>query len=334
MKKKNIHLFLRKSVKNEHFSIENFYIELFQNFKSRKYNIKFVKCPLESKGFFKRLYLIFWSYFNQGDINHILGDINFISLFLDKEKTINTILDLFTLKRLTGFKRFIYSLFWVKIPINKSKKIITISNKVKKEITEFKKIDNKKIKVIDVSISKKFKFFKKKKIKKVPQVLIIGTSLNKNISNSLNSLQNVICKLVIVGNLNQKHINLLKNLEIQYKNYAGVSNSGIIKIYKDSDILLFASSYEGFGIPILEAQKIGIPVVTSRIDPMKYVAGKGAEFVNPNKIKSIESGLKRILTNKKYHKKLIMNGFKNQKRFSKKKILKSYIKCYDELLSQ
>ena len=88
-----------------------------------------------------------------------------------------------------------------------------------------------------MSISKKFKFLKKK-IKKVPQVLIIGTSLNKNISNSLYSLQNIICKLVIVGNLNQKYINLLKNLEIQYKNYAGVSNSGIIKIYKDSDILL------------------------------------------------------------------------------------------------
>ena len=84
----------------------------------------------------------------------------------------------------------------------------------------------------------------------------------------------------------------------------------------------------------MEAQKTGIPVVTSKIDPMKYVAGKGAVLVNPYKVKSIKDGLENIINNKRLQKKLISNGLKNQKRFSQEKILNSYIKCYDELLLQ
>ena len=46
----------------------------------------------ESKGIINRIYVI-WAVFNQGDVNHITGDINFISLLLSKKKTINTILN-------------------------------------------------------------------------------------------------------------------------------------------------------------------------------------------------------------------------------------------------
>ena len=79
--KKKICLFLRKPIKDKNFSIENFYYELFKNFNDKKIKIKFKICPLESKNFFNRIYLCFWAFFNQGSINHICGDINFISFF-------------------------------------------------------------------------------------------------------------------------------------------------------------------------------------------------------------------------------------------------------------
>ena len=84
--KKKIHLFFRKPVKDLNFSIENWYFELIKNFKHK--NIEFIVkvCPLESTGVLKRIFITFWAFFNQGDVNHVCGDINFISLFLNKKK--------------------------------------------------------------------------------------------------------------------------------------------------------------------------------------------------------------------------------------------------------
>ncbi len=86
MKKKiTISFFTRKPIKNYHFSIENFYKELL-NFKEKKIEIIQKELPFESKGILKRVYLIIWSFFNQENINHISGDINFINFFLNKKK--------------------------------------------------------------------------------------------------------------------------------------------------------------------------------------------------------------------------------------------------------
>lgn len=330
MKKKTVHLFLRKGIKINHFSIENFYLDIFKKYKNEKYVFKFKHCPVISKGFFRRVYLIIWSYFNQGDINHILGDINFVCLLMNKNKTINTILDLYSLKRLSGLKKIIFKIFWLKIPLKKSRLIITISNKIKREIIENLKTNKKLIKVIDLSINKKFSR-KKQNINQIPNVLIIGTSINKNLENSIRSLKNIKCKLTIVGHIEQNYLNLLKKLNINYQNYVGISNNKVINLYKQSDILLFASIYEGFGIPILEAQKSGVPVVTSNLYPMKSVAGKGAYLVNPKNVRSIENGIKHILHNKKLRKRLIKEGYENEKRFNKEIIIQKYIECYNEL---
>ena len=73
--KKKIHLFFRKPSKKVHYSVENFYKEIFKDFKDENLEIKTKVCPLSSKGIFNRIYLIFWAFFNQGDINHVTGDI-------------------------------------------------------------------------------------------------------------------------------------------------------------------------------------------------------------------------------------------------------------------
>ena len=58
---------------------------------------------------------------------------------------------------------------------------------------------------------------------------------------------------------------------------------------------MFASTYEGFGLPILEAQAIGRPVITSQQPPMCDVAGKGAVLVDPFDPSAIRHGLERIV---------------------------------------
>ena len=332
LKKKQIHLFFRKPFFGLNFSIENFYLELIKNFQHEDIEFKVKVCPLESKGILNRILITIWAFFNQGDINHICGDVNFIAFFLNKKKTINTILDHASLIRLNGIKRFIYYLFWVKIPILKSTHIITISDKTKKEILKYTTVNKNKITVIGVCIHNK----KKKKVKhfykKKPKILIIGTRDNKNIKNILMSLNDIDCELIIIGHLIKEYLFILKKFKISYKNYVGLNNRAIFKKYVESDLLMFPSQYEGFGMPILEAQTVGRVVITSNLEPMTSVGGNGALYVNPYNIKNIKNTVKKVIDNKSLRNKLIQNGFKNIKRFNKEEILKKHLDCYYSIL--
>lgn len=90
-------------------------------------------------------------------------------------------------------------------------------------------------------------------------------------------------------------------------------------LYSAADLFIFSTLYEGFGIPVLEAQSCGTPVVTSNISALPEVAGNSAELVNPYDIESICGGMIRILTDESYAKELIKSGVKNAGCFSWKR---------------
>ena len=195
----NVNIFIRKKSLSNHHSVERFANTLKVIKYKKEFKINILKCPVSSKGFFKRLYLVFWSYFNQGDINHILGDVNFISILMDKKKTINTFLDCRLLDKFAGLKLIVYKYLWFKIPIIISKKITYISNFTKTSIEKKLKIKNKNSEVIPVPLVKNLKFQVNENKKK--KILIVGTSENKNIKNMILSLKNLNISLTIIGKI-------------------------------------------------------------------------------------------------------------------------------------
>ena len=80
---------------------------------------------------------------------------------------------------------------------------------------------------------------------------------------------------------------------IIFKNKINISEEELQQIYFESDILCFPSLYEGFGLPILEAQASEVAVITSNISPTKEVAGKGAILVNPLDKNEIKKSIER-----------------------------------------
>ena len=96
-----VNIFIRKKTKYFQNSIERFAKELKKN-NNKNMKINILECPVESKGLLNRIYLIFWSFFSQGDVNHILGDINYINLLMDKKRTISTYLDCRLLNEFKG----------------------------------------------------------------------------------------------------------------------------------------------------------------------------------------------------------------------------------------
>ena len=326
----NVNIFIRKKSLSNHHSIERFANTLKAIKYNKKFKINILKCPVSSKGFFRRLYLVFWSYLNQGDVNHVLGDVNFISIFMDKNKTINTFLDCRLLDKFAGLKLIVYQYLWFKIPTNISKKITYISNFTKTSIERKLKIKVKNSEVIPVPLVENLKFQVNKNKKK--KILIVGTSENKNIKNMILSLKSLDISLTIIGKIKKDIKNLCETNNINYKNLVDISNNKMRNIYANNDILLMVSKYEGFGMPIIEAQSSGTVVITSNIEPMKSIVGDKGLTVNPNRPDEIRAKIKKLINSSNYFFKNVKIGKLNSIKYNSKKINKIYFKLYSEIL--
>lgn len=324
-----VNVFIRKRTSNFQNSIERFAKELKKNSSYKNININIVECPVESKGFINRLYLIIWASFFQGDINHILGDINYINLLMNKKKTISTYLDCRLFYQFRSLKKYIYKLFWFSLPIKKSRFVTFISKFTQKEITKNLKIYPTNYKVIPVPLVSNLSFKINKNFRK--KVLIVGTLPHKNIKKMLLSTEGLDISLTVVGEIENEIKKICRKAKINFKNYVGITDEKMKNLYKENDILLMVSNYEGFGMPIIEAQASGMVVITSKKEPMKSVGGKHALLVNPRKKSEIKKMLKKIINNEKLFMKLAKKGLINTYNYKSSIIVKKYYELYLKL---
>jgi glycosyltransferase involved in cell wall biosynthesis len=84
-------------------------------------------------------------------------------------------------------------------------------------------------------------------------------------------------------------------------------------------------------MPIIEAQWVERPVVTSNCSSMPEVAGDSACLVNPYDVKSIRCGLRRVIEDVAYRESLIERGRKNRERFSLNAVARQYLSLYEQL---
>ena len=88
------------------------------------------------------------------------------------------------------------------------------------------------------------------------------------------------------------------------------------ELLRNADVFLFPTLYEGFGIPVLEAQSAGVPVVTSDNSSLPEVAGEGAAYVDPLSVESIAQGIWRVLSDATLRGAMVERGKVNVSRFS------------------
>jgi glycosyltransferase involved in cell wall biosynthesis len=216
-----------------------------------------------------------------------------------------------------------------------SKKIITVSNFSKKELIELYKINPEKIEVIYEGVPElpevKEEFIqqtlRKFKIDR-PYFLYIGNwRPRKNLPGLIKAFK-IFCErykkdflLVIAGRKDKRFLDLEKEVKIHHLEEKVILTDFISQeektvLYKKALALTFPSFYEGFGLPVLEAQSLGIPVLTSNTSSLPEVAGKGALFINPFKAEDIAKGMEKIVFGENFKKDLIKKGYENIKRFS------------------
>ena len=113
-----------------------------------------------------------------------------------------------------------------------------------------------------------------------------------------------------------------------------VERQDMPKLYAGAEALIFPSLYEGFGLPPLEAMKMGVPVLCSNRAPMTEVAGDAALYFDPASGEELKKALLRILTKSNLRPDLVAKGKKNAARFDWEQTARGTLKIYQDVLGQ
>jgi len=225
---------------------------------------------------------------------------------------------------------------WTPLSIKKAKKVITISEFSKKEINRLYGTPLDKIEIVNPSYDKNTfhgKVPKTKQIAVKKKYGITGSYLlywgtlqpRKNISRlieAFSKLDQPRLKLVICGKKGWLYDQILEQANslgiadrVIFTGFA--PNEDLPALIKSSRAFVLPSLYEGFGIPPVEAQAVGSPVVVSRISSLPEVVGDSGIYIeDPMSVDSIAQALEKVLSLKLSERsRLIKAGKENAKRF-------------------
>lgn len=264
-------------------------------------------------------------------IVHVTGDAQYAALLLPGRRTVLTIHDCGYLENLKGIKKILFKWIWFRIPCYMAAQITVISPATKDILEKNLGCLGDKISVVENCMTLGLQPTKKTFNQTKPRILQIGSGPHKNLDTLIRAVKDISCELFIVGKISASNLALLKKCKIAYQNEYAVSDDRLQEIYHQCDILFFASRYEGFGLPILEAQTVGIPVITSNILSMPWVAGEGAVIVDPQNSQQIKQAVLELTNNECLRNSYLLKGYQNLKRFCAEKVADKYAKIYQSL---
>ena len=208
-RKIKLNLFLRRPPPGDNYSIERLFDAVAAALPAHRYEVRLRVCPIENKGFLRRLALIVWAACRQGDVNHVTGDINFLGLLMRRSRTLLTITDSASMQRLVGWKRWFYRTFWIRLPIWRAGHVVVISEATLHETLSYVRSDYAKFSVIPCCTPRGLSAEPQPFPDSRPRILAVGTKPNKNLPRLIEALAGVPCRLVVVGALTESQQELL-----------------------------------------------------------------------------------------------------------------------------
>lgn len=321
-------IFIRKKRENDN-SFEEIFHLLMQYMGT---DVELVELPYGDASFSSIIKNILYARRFRGDVNHISGEVHYIALGTGRN-TVITVHDVWTILRGGTLSRYLKKLLFFTLPMKIANRITVISNFTKREVLAVCPWASDKIRVIGnpIALSLTTQPFASKHKNKTSIVLHVGTRPHKNLESVMKAIHNLDVRLVVIGRMTQEQIDIAESYGLNLTNYYNLEYQEVLNWYRKADIVTFPSFKEGFGMPLLEANLMGTPIIASDIDVLHEVAGDAAYYIDPNSAEDIRAGIIKLLGDKELYVKLIGNGYKNIRRFAPDYIAGQYKTVYNEI---
>jgi glycosyltransferase involved in cell wall biosynthesis len=208
--------------------------------------------------------------------------------------------------------------------------VTVISHAMRAELIRWVGARAERVRVVHDCVGSEFRPSPKDFDQVEPLILQVGTATNKNLERVANALKSVRCRLEIIGDVDDHQRQVLNQAGVKYRALGIISDEDVLRAFHRCDMLVFASTYEGFGLPIVEAQAIGRPVVSSDFGAMAEIAGAGALLINPFDTESIRRAVLEVIQNEGLRARIMESGFSNVSRFRPHTIASAYVGIYEE----
>jgi glycosyltransferase involved in cell wall biosynthesis len=246
------------------------------------------------------------------------------------------------------FDRKIYD-FKMRYAADHANKIIAISKQTKSDLINLFSIDENRIEIIyqncDPAFRKKITDAEKQRIRKtynLPQKFVLNVGTIETRKNALLAVQAIReiesdIHLIIIGKetpyaeklkdyINKHRLNnrvhFLKN--VPFNDLPG--------IYQQSELFLFPSEYEGFGIPVVEALSSGVPVIAAQGSCLEEAGGAASIYIDPKDSSALAAQIRNVLSDSEKRKNMIRSGLEHLEQFSDQKIAGQLIKLYQNII--
>jgi glycosyltransferase involved in cell wall biosynthesis len=229
-------------------------------------------------------------------------------------------------------------------------RIHAISEQTKSDILNFFNIPEEKIDVIYQSINpiffEKADKFRKLKIREKYQLpekflMTVGTvEARKNLMTLLEGmvLSKIYIPLVVVGkhteyqHIVQKFIEAdLNRLQVFF--LTQVPDDELTVLYQMAQMMVYPSFFEGFGLPVAEAQASGCPVITSNTSSLPEAGGDAAIYIHPDKPEEIGRTIETLITDQTLRESQIAKGRINAQRFTPENYARQLKQLYNTILN-
>ncbi|MGM5469167.1 glycosyltransferase family 4 protein [Flavobacteriaceae bacterium LMO-SS05] len=223
----------------------------------------------------------------------------------------------------------------VPISLKNSLLVITDSNYVKGDIHKTYGVGKGKIQVLYAATADKFL---NKNLTKEKIILTVSSiDPRKNINRVIKAFSEIKSeyKLVIVGSKGKSFSNIQLNENrfndnIIFTGY--LSDDKLIELYNKAEIFIYASLFEGFGIPPLEAQACNCACIVSNVTSLPEVYQESVEYCDPYSIESIKNVMGKLMNDSSLRNQLRAKGLENVKRFHWSKSANEFVKIIEGIL--
>ncbi|MEJ0104616.1 MAG: glycosyltransferase family 1 protein [Bacteroidota bacterium] len=233
---------------------------------------------------------------------------------------------------------------WKNQIIERADHITTVSNNTRKDLIEYYKVDPNKVTTVyhaggfDPSFATKESFREKVKDK---YILFVGVrTAYKNFKGFIEEVAPLLkefdIKIVAAGGgrMSADELSYMAATGVSERVIAfpHISDPELYHLYRNAEVFVFPSLYEGFGVPPLEAMQCDCPSLLSNNSSLPEVGGEAALYFNPFVRGELQKQLRNLLLDEELRKRLVNTGKEQIKRFTWDETTRNYLKVYKALL--